>query len=58
MRDAKGFLTKESVKDIREKLASIEASYPGLKLVAVDEPEDAILWGSEYVDRMEASIEK
>jgi hypothetical protein len=46
------------VKDIREKLANIEASYPGLKLVAVDEPEDVILWGSEYVDRMEASIEK
>ena len=56
MRDTSGFLTKESVKDIREKLANIERDYPGLHLVAVDEPEDVILWGSEYVDRMEASI--
>jgi hypothetical protein len=58
MRNSYGFLTKESVKDIREKLANIEASYPGLKLVAVDEIEDAILWGDEYVDKMEASTGK
>jgi len=58
MRDTSGFLTKESVKDIREKLASIEASYPGLNLVAIDGPEDVILWGDEYVDKMEASTGK
>lgn len=56
MRNSDGFFTKESVKEIREKLANIESCYPGLKLVAVDEIEDAILWGDEYIDKMDASI--
>lgn len=57
MRDKDNFLTKESVKDIREKLANIEASYPGLKIVAVETVEDVILWGDEYMDEMYSSIE-
>jgi hypothetical protein len=58
MRDENNFLTKETFQDIKRMPAAVEAKYPGVKVVAVDEIEDVQIFGHEYIESMAASIEE
>jgi hypothetical protein len=58
MRDENNFLTKEAFQDIKRMLEAVEAKYPGVKVVAVDEIEDVQIFGREYVDSQWALMEE
>jgi hypothetical protein len=51
-----GTLSEEDLGLLRDRIRLIEVEFPGVKIVAVDEEPEEILFGGEYLKKLEASI--